>query len=62
MNEPIPNRAGVPVLVPTGMLGAIRAVKISFPRPNSQGGVRDRDMHSGQQHVPVMHLPISAEA
>ena len=42
-------------------LDAIRAIKISFPRPNTQGGVRDRDMHAGQQHVPIMQLPVSAE-
>ena len=42
-------------------LDDLRAVKISFPHPNTQGGVRDRDMHSGQQHVPLVHLPISTE-
>src|SRR5579862_4864064 len=30
---------------------AIRAIKISFPRPVPQGSFADRDMHSGQQHV-----------
>jgi len=42
-------------------LDDIRAVKISFPRPTTQGGVRDRDMHSGQQHVPILRLAVSAE-
>ncbi len=30
---------------------ALRAIKISFPRPVVQGSFADRDMHSGQQHV-----------
>lgn len=29
----------------------LRAIKISFPRPVTQGSFTDRDMHSGQQHV-----------
>lgn len=38
---------------------ALRAMKISFPRPNAQGGIHDRDLHAGQQHVPLLslHLP-----
>jgi len=39
-------------------LPSIRVVKISFPRPVTQGGVADRDMHAGQQHVPLAGLPI----
>jgi Domain of unknown function (DUF4387) len=34
------------------------AIKISFPRPSAQGGVGDRDMHAGQQHVPLLNLSI----
>ncbi len=34
------------------------AVKISFPRPGAQGGIGDRDMHAGQQHVPLLDLEI----
>ncbi len=30
---------------------ALRAIKISLPRPVVQGSFADRDMHSGQQHV-----------
>lgn len=37
-------------------LPSIRVVKISFPRPTPQGGVEDRDMHAGQQHVPIAEL------
>ena len=36
----------------------IRVVKISFPRPTPQGGVLDRDMHAGQQHVPIALLDL----
>jgi Domain of unknown function (DUF4387) len=41
-------------------LPALRAIKISLPRPTVQGGVDDRDMHSGQQHVPLLNLPLDA--
>jgi hypothetical protein len=39
-------------------LPAIRVVKISFPRRATQGGVADRDMHAGQQHVPLARLRL----
>lgn len=39
---------------------ALRAIKISFPRPVTQGSFADRDMHSGQQHVPLAGLRIPA--
>ena len=39
-------------------LPSIRVVKISFPRPTTQGGVEDRDMHAGQQHVPLAQLVL----
>lgn len=39
-------------------LPSIRVVKISFPRPVAQGGVQDRDMHAGQQHVPLVQLVL----
>jgi hypothetical protein len=40
-------------------LPAILAVKISFPRPVTAGSFEDRDLHAGQQHVPLagLHLP-----
>jgi hypothetical protein len=34
------------------------AIKISFPRPTVQGGIHDRDLHAGQQHVPLLSLPL----
>lgn len=39
-------------------LPSIRVVKFSFPRPTPQGGVEDRDMHAGQQHVPLAELEL----
>lgn len=39
-------------------LPSIRVVKVSFPRPTPQGGVEDRDMHAGQQHVPLARLAL----
>ena len=36
----------------------LRVVKVSFPRPVPQGSLRDRDMHSGQHHVPLAVLPL----
>ena len=39
-------------------LPSIRVVKVSFPRRATQGGVADRDMHAGQQHVPLARLRL----
>jgi hypothetical protein len=39
-------------------LPTLRALKISFPRPVPQGGIHDRDIHAGQQHVPLMRLKL----
>ena len=39
---------------------ALNVVKISFPRPVSQGSLRDRDIHAGQHHVPLAQLPVTA--
>lgn len=47
-----------PATVRIFRLPAIRVVKISFPRPTAQGGIADRDMHAGQQHVPLARLPL----
>jgi hypothetical protein len=39
----------------------ILAVKISFPRPVTAGSFEDRDLHAGQQHVPLASLRIPAK-
>lgn len=41
---------------------SLHVVKISFPRPVSQGSLRDRDMHAGQHHVPLALLQVPAAA
>ena len=47
-----------PATVRIFRLPAIRVVKISFPRRATQGGIADRDMHAGQQHVPLQRLVL----
>jgi hypothetical protein len=37
----------------------LRAIKISFPRPVPQGSFTDRDIHAGQQHIPLAQLAIN---
>ena len=39
-------------------LPLLRAVKVSLPRPAVQGSAGDRDMHAGQQYVPLLDLPV----
>ena len=38
----------------------LNVVKISFPRPVSQGSLFDRDMHAGQHHVPLALVRVPA--
>ena len=38
----------------------LNMLKISFPRPKPQGGMVERDMHSGQQFVRVLGLELEA--
>ena len=37
---------------------SLNMVKISYPRRSPQGGVVERDMHSGQQFVPLLELQL----
>lgn len=39
-------------------LPSLRAIKISFPRPVTQGSFTDRDIHAGQQCIPLSQLPV----
>ena len=39
-------------------LPRVRAIKISFPRPVTQGSFTDRDIHAGQQYIPLSQLPV----
>lgn len=34
-------------------------VKISYPRTTPQGGMVERDMHSGQQYVPLLDAELA---
>jgi hypothetical protein len=36
-------------------------VKLSFPRLRPQGGAGERDMHGGQQYVPLLDLELARE-
>jgi len=37
---------------------ALKVVKISYPRSQPQGGVLERDMHSGQQFVRLLDIEL----
>lgn len=37
---------------------SLNVVKISYPRHRPQGGVFERDMHGGQQFLPVLDLEL----
>ena len=47
-----------PGLVQVFRLPDLLAIKISFPRPVVQGSLADRDMHAGQQYVPLLGLAV----
>jgi hypothetical protein len=36
----------------------LHVVKLSIPRTEPQGGVLERDMHSGQQYAPLLELEL----
>ncbi|MCS7483134.1 DUF4387 domain-containing protein [Umezawaea endophytica] len=40
---------------------SLNVVKVSFPRPISQGSLRDRDIHAGQHHVPLARMRVLGE-
>jgi hypothetical protein len=37
------------------------ALKVTIPRPRSQGSVGETDMHAAQQHVPLFFIEIPVE-
>lgn len=37
---------------------SLSALKISYPRPHPQGWAGERDMHSGQQFVPLLEVEV----
>lgn len=36
----------------------LRVIKVSLPRPRPQGSLGERDMHGGQQFVPLLDIEI----
>ena len=47
-----------PTSVKIFQLPALKVLKFSIPRPVVAGSFEDRDLHAGQQHVPLSLLPI----
>ena len=43
-------------------IDTLGAIKMSYPRLQPQGGVLERDMHSGQQFVPLLNLDLGGPA
>lgn len=39
-------------------IDTLGVIKISLPRKQPQGGVLERDMHSGQQYVRLLDIPM----
>ena len=37
----------------------LKVLKISYPRQNAQGGVGERDLHSGQQYTYMMDVELA---
>jgi len=48
-----------PVQVKRFAVDDLKVVKISYPRRQPQGGVLERDMHSGQQFVRLLDAELS---
>jgi hypothetical protein len=48
-----------PALVKRFELPEIKAVKFSMPRAVVAGSFEDRDLHAGQQYLPLATLPIA---
>jgi hypothetical protein len=40
-------------------IDALKAIKISFPRPVPQGSPADTDQHAGQQYVRLLTIPLA---
>ena len=57
--DAVADRYGVePSSIRVFLLPVLQAIKISFPRPNLQGAIDDRDMHAGQQYVPLLDIQV----
>ena len=47
-----------PSLVRNSPVDPLNVIKISFPRTSPQGGIVERDMHSGQQFARLLGIDI----
>jgi hypothetical protein len=45
-------------LVKRFKIDSLNVVKLSYPRLQPQGGALERDMHGGQQFVPLLELEL----
>lgn len=56
----IGNAYGVDVaLVKRIPVDSLCMIKLSYPRPTAQGGVLERDMHSGQQYAQLLDVELA---
>ena len=39
-------------------IASLSVIKVSYARSQAQGGVVERDMHSGQQYVPLLEIEL----
>jgi len=47
-----------PAALKVFQIDTLGAIKISLPRKQPQGGVLERDMHSGQQYVRLLGIQV----
>lgn len=47
-----------PELVEIFPVRSLNVLKISYPRASPQGGITERDMHSGQQYARVLEVEL----
>lgn len=47
-----------PLLVRKYPVSSLNVLKISYPRAQPQGGIIERDMHSGQQYVRILDVAL----
>lgn len=48
-----------PAMVKKIAVDDLHILKISYPRATPQGGMEERDMHSGQQYVHLLDIELS---
>ncbi len=50
-----------PALVRRFDVPSLNVVKFTYPRATPQGSAWERDMHSGQQYVRILNLPVEPD-